>query len=129
MVIIESMRADVIGLNCSTGPEHMRQPVRFLCENSRLPISVIPNAGIPLNQGGDGRLPADAGRAGGRARGVRHEVGVSIVGGCCGTTPDHLRAVVERVWGRAPLRRDVPRVPRVASAMTRTTCSRTRRRH
>src|SRR5690606_1481843 len=53
LTIIESMRADVIGLNCSTGPEHMRQPVRYLCENSRLPVSVIPNAGIPLNQGGE----------------------------------------------------------------------------
>jgi 5-methyltetrahydrofolate--homocysteine methyltransferase len=61
MVIIEAMRANVIGLNCSTGPEHMRQPVRFLCDNSRLPISVIPNAGIPLNQGRRGGVPAVAG--------------------------------------------------------------------
>ncbi|HUF49604.1 MAG TPA: homocysteine S-methyltransferase family protein [Longimicrobiales bacterium] len=117
-VIIESMRADVIGLNCSTGPEHMRQPVRFLCDNSRLPISVIPNAGIPLNQAGVALYPLEP-----EALAAAHEefvtkFGVNIVGGCCGTTPDHLRAVVDRVWGRAPLRRDVPRVARAASAMT-----------
>jgi 5-methyltetrahydrofolate--homocysteine methyltransferase len=118
MVILESMRADVIGLNCSTGPEHMRQPVRFLCDNSRLPISVIPNAGIPLNQGGNAVYPLEpAELAAAHEEFVTH-FGVSIVGGCCGTTPDHLRAVVDRVWGRAPLRREVPRVPRVASAMT-----------
>ena len=46
------------------------------------------------------------------------KIGVSIVGGCCGTTPEHLRQVVERVWGKKPLRRSVPYVPRVASAMT-----------
>jgi len=116
--IIESMRADVIGLNCSTGPEHMRQPVRWLCENSRLPVSVIPNAGIPLNQGGVAHYPLEP-----EGLAAAHEefvtrIGVSIVGGCCGTTPEHLRAVVERVWGKAPLARNVPRVPRVASAMT-----------
>ena len=118
MVILESMRADVIGLNCSTGPEHMRQPVRFLCDNARLPISVIPNAGIPLNQGGVAIYPLEP-----DALAAAHEefvtrFGVSIVGGCCGTTPEHMRAVVERVWGKAPLQRSVPDVPRVASAMT-----------
>src|SRR5690606_3323571 len=52
LTTLESLRVDVIGLNCSTGPEHMREPVSFLGENSRLPISVIPNAGIPHNEGG-----------------------------------------------------------------------------
>jgi 5-methyltetrahydrofolate--homocysteine methyltransferase len=118
MVIIEAMRADVIGLNCSTGPEHMRQPVRYLAENSRLPISVIPNAGIPLNQGGEAFYPLTADQLADAHEEFVTRLGVSVVGGCCGTTPEHLRAVVERVWGRAPLRRDVPYVPRVASAMT-----------
>src|SRR5687768_8916294 len=118
MVILEALRADIIGLNCSTGPEHMREPVRYLCENSRLPISVIPNAGIPLNEGGRAIYPLTA-----DALAEAHEefvtrLGVNIVGGCCGTTPEHLKAVVDRVWGKAPLRRDVKYVPRVASAMT-----------
>ncbi|HUP88425.1 MAG TPA: methionine synthase, partial [Longimicrobiales bacterium] len=118
MTIIESLRADVIGLNCSTGPEHMRNPVRYLCENSRLPVSVIPNAGIPLNDNGRAIYPLSP-----EALADAHEefvtkLGVNIVGGCCGTTPEHLRQVVERVWGKKPARRDVTYVPRVASAMT-----------
>jgi 5-methyltetrahydrofolate--homocysteine methyltransferase len=118
VVILEAMRADVIGLNCSTGPEHMRQPVRYLCDNSKLPISVIPNAGIPLNQGGTAIYPLTATELADAHEEFVTKFGVSIVGGCCGTTPDHLRAVVERVWGRQPLHREPPRVPRVASAMT-----------
>jgi 5-methyltetrahydrofolate--homocysteine methyltransferase len=120
MVILESLRVDVIGLNCSTGPEHMRQPIRFLCEHSRLPISVIPNAGIPHNDGGRAIYPLSP-----EELALAHEefvvrFGVSIVGGCCGTTPEHMRQVVERVWGKAPLRREIRGAPRVASAMTAT---------
>jgi len=120
MVILEALQVDVIGLNCSTGPEHMRQPVRYLCENSRLPVSVIPNAGIPLNEGGQATYPL-----GPEALAEAHEefvtrFGVNIVGGCCGTTPEHIRQVVERVWGKAPLPRNARRIPRVASAMTAT---------
>jgi 5-methyltetrahydrofolate--homocysteine methyltransferase len=117
-VTLEALRVDVVGLNCSTGPEPMRQPVRWLCENSVLPISVIPNAGMPRNVGGVAKydLTPDA-------LATAHEefvtrLGVSIVGGCCGTTPAHLARVVERVGGRPPLARSVRRLPRVASAMT-----------
>lgn len=116
--VLEALRVDVIGLNCSTGPEHMRQPVRWLCENSSLPISVIPNAGIPHNDGGTAVYPLSPEELAEAHEEFVTRFGVNIVGGCCGTTPDHLRAVVERVWGRVPARRDVPRVPRVASAMT-----------
>jgi 5-methyltetrahydrofolate--homocysteine methyltransferase len=118
LVIMEAMRADIVGLNCSTGPEHMRQPVRYLCENARVPISVIPNAGIPHNEGGVAIYPLSP-----EALAEAHEefvtrIGVSIVGGCCGTTPEHMKQVVDRVWGKKPLRRDVRYVPRAASAMT-----------
>ncbi len=117
MTILESLRVDVIGLNCSTGPEHMRQPVRYLCENSRLPISVIPNAGIPLNENGRAVYPLTP-----EALAEAHEefvgkLGVNVVGGCCGTTPEHLRQVVDRVWGKQPAARPVRYVPRVASAI------------
>ena len=103
--VLEALRVDAIGLNCSTGPEHMRQAVRWLCENSPLPISVIPNAGIPHNEGGIAVYPLEP-----DALAEAHEefvtrYGVNIVGGCCGTTPEHMRAVVERVWGREPARR------------------------
>ena len=116
--ILEALRVDVIGLNCSTGPEHMRQPVRYLCENVRLPISVIPNAGIPYNEGGTAIYPLTPEELAEAHEEFVTRFGVSIVGGCCGTTPAHLAAVVERVAGRKPLERSVPRVARVASAMT-----------
>ena len=118
MVILESLRVDVLGLNCSTGPEHMRQPVRFLAEHARTPISVIPNAGIPHNQGGVAFYPLTPAELADAHEEFVTKFGVSIVGGCCGTTPEHLRAVVERVWGRRPAERPVTYVPRVASAMT-----------
>ena len=116
--VLDALRADVIGLNCSTGPDHMRQPVRWLTENTTLPISVIPNAGIPHNEGGQAVYPLGA-----EALADAHEefvlkYGVNVVGGCCGTTPEHLRAVVDRVWGKKPAARDVKRVPRLASAIT-----------
>ncbi|UCG76833.1 MAG: homocysteine S-methyltransferase family protein, partial [Gemmatimonadota bacterium] len=118
LTILESLHVDVIGLNCSTGPEHMRQPIRYLCERSPLPVSVIPNAGIPHNEGGVavyGLTPEELADA--HAEFV-NRIGVSIVGGCCGTTPTHLARVVDRVWGAEPLRRDVRSTPRAASAIT-----------
>ncbi|MEJ2216112.1 MAG: homocysteine S-methyltransferase family protein, partial [Gemmatimonadota bacterium] len=118
MVVLESLRVDVLGLNCSTGPEHMRQPVRWLCENSRLPISVIPNAGIPHNEAGRAVYPLTAQALADAHDEFVHQFGVGVVGGCCGTTPEHMRLVVERVGGAAPLHRDPPKVPRTASAMT-----------
>jgi 5-methyltetrahydrofolate--homocysteine methyltransferase len=118
LVVLEAMGADVVGLNCSTGPEHMRQPVRYLAENARRPISVIPNAGIPHNEGGEAIYPLTPAELADAHTEFVAEIGVSIVGGCCGTTPEHMRAVVEAVWGRAPLRREVRYTPRVASAMT-----------
>jgi 5-methyltetrahydrofolate--homocysteine methyltransferase len=116
--VLEALRVDVIGLNCSTGPEHMREPVRWLAENCALPISVIPNAGIPHNEGGVAVYPLEPGPLAEAHEAFVAELGVSIVGGCCGTTPAHMAAVVERVGGRAPTRREVRSVPRVASAMT-----------
>jgi 5-methyltetrahydrofolate--homocysteine methyltransferase len=118
LVILEALRVDVIGLNCSVGPEHMRQPVRYLCEHSRLPVSVIPNAGIPHNEAGRAVYPLTP-----EELAIAHEefvtrFGVNIVGGCCGTTPEHIRQVVERVWGKKPLERRAPHMSRAASAIT-----------
>jgi methylmalonyl-CoA mutase cobalamin-binding domain/chain len=117
--ILEGLDADVIGLNCSTGPELMREPIRYLVQNSSRPISVIPNAGIPINLGGGkAHYPLDpVGLADALEEFVR-EFGVNVVGGCCGTTFEHLRAVVERVGGHAPRPRIViPAVPRAASSI------------
>ena len=117
--ILEGLGADIIGLNCSTGPEHMREPIRYLVQNTGRPISVIPNAGIPINLGGGkARYPLEPqGLADALAEFVA-DFGVNVVGGCCGTTFEHLQRVVERVSGRAPRPRVVnnPR-PRAASSI------------
>src|SRR5215210_6089719 len=98
MTTLESLGVDVIGLNCSTGPEHMREPVRYLTENATLPISVIPNAGLPLNTGtGEAIYPLEPLPMAGMLREFVEQFGVRIVGGCCGTTPEHLSAIVAAV--------------------------------
>lgn len=100
---LEAMRVDVIGLNCSTGPEHMREPIRFMTEHSSLPISVIPNAGLPLNTGtGEAIYPLEPAPMAAMLREFVEESGVRIVGGCCGTTPEHLEAIVEAVRAATP---------------------------
>jgi 5-methyltetrahydrofolate--homocysteine methyltransferase len=98
LVTLESLRIDVIGLNCSTGPEHMREPVRYLTSHATLPISCIPNAGLPLNTGtGDAVYPLEPAPMAEMLGEFVSEFGVSIVGGCCGTTPEHLAAIVDKI--------------------------------
>ena len=101
-VTLEALKVDVLGLNCSTGPEHMRDPLGILSAGARTPLSVIPNAGIPVNRGGVAEYPLTPEELARAHREFVDELGVGVVGGCCGTTPEHLRAVVEAVWGRTP---------------------------
>ncbi|MDQ6828617.1 MAG: homocysteine S-methyltransferase family protein, partial [Gemmatimonadota bacterium] len=98
MTTLESLGVDVIGLNCSTGPEHMREPIRFLGEHATLPVSCIPNAGLPLNTGtGDAVYPLEPQPMADALAEFVRDFGVRIVGGCCGTTPEHLTAIVASV--------------------------------
>ncbi|HEY7355124.1 MAG TPA: homocysteine S-methyltransferase family protein, partial [Ktedonobacterales bacterium] len=99
MTILVNLGVDIIGLNCSTGPEHMREPVRYLAENCPLPISTIPNAGIPLNVGGKAVYPMEPGPMAAALREFVAELGVNVVGGCCGNTHEHLRQIVQAVSG------------------------------
>src|SRR5687767_6183751 len=137
MTTLEALNVDVIGLNCSTGPEHMREPIRYLSENATLPLSVIPNAGLPINTGiGEAVYPLEpAPMAEALAEFVK-DFGVRIVGGCCGTTPEHLDAVVKAVKaveqtrdtagpraevggnGKRPRHHKVPRVSSAMRAIT-----------
>ena len=119
MTTLESLGVDVIGLNCSTGPEHMRDPIRWLAEHARLPVSCIPNAGLPLNTGtGDAVYPLEPAPMAEALAEFVHEYGVRAVGGCCGTTPAHLEAVVRALGaGNGAARRPASRVARVSSAM------------
>jgi len=89
-----ALRVDIIGLNCSTGPEHMREPVRYLAENCPLPISTLPNAGIPLNENGQAVYPMQPEAMASALSEFITEFGVNIVGGCCGNSHEHMRAIV-----------------------------------
>ena len=120
MTTLESLGVDVLGLNCSTGPEHMREPIRWLSEHAVRPVSCIPNAGLPLNTGtGDAVYPLEPEALASALGEFVRDFGVRVVGGCCGTTPEHLAAVVRTVRGlkQAAGRRATPHVPRVSSAM------------
>src|SRR5215467_11920625 len=103
MTTLAALRVDIIGLNCSTGPDYMREPVRFLSENCPLPISTIPNAGIPLNVNGLAVYPAEPETMAEALQEFISEFGVNIVGGCCGNSHEHLRAIVKACRG-APRR-------------------------
>ncbi|HVC30836.1 MAG TPA: homocysteine S-methyltransferase family protein, partial [Steroidobacteraceae bacterium] len=117
LATLEALPVDVIGLNCSTGPELMRDAVRYLSEHCTRPISVIPNAGIPLNENGRAIYPALPGPMAEVLGEFVEQYGVNVVGGCCGTTPEHIRRLVERVGVRPPKRRAIDAPPSLASAI------------
>ena len=121
LTTLTALDVQVIGLNCSTGPEDMRDAIRFLGEQSPLPVHCIPNAGLPL-QGPEGEtiFPEQPEPLANSLQEFVERYGVSIVGGCCGTTPDHIRAIHERVGGRAAAPRPAPGPPLVSSMMTAT---------
>ena len=121
LATLESLAVDVIGLNCSTGPEDMRDAVRFLGETSPVPVHCIPNAGLPL-QGPNGEtiFPEKPEQLAAVLGEFVDRYGVSIVGGCCGTTPDHIAAIVERCAGRTPGPRPERRPPHLSSMMSAT---------
>ncbi len=98
MTTLEALPVDVIGLNCSTGPEHMREPVRFLSSHSTRWLSVIPNAGLPLNTGtGDAIYPLEPAPMAEMLAEFVRDYGVRIVGGCCGTSAEHLVAINQAI--------------------------------
>src|SRR3954471_16650958 len=121
LTILSSLDVDVIGLNCSTGPEDMRDAIRYLGENSPVPVACIPNAGLPL-QGPEGEtiFPEEPEPLSNTLQEFVERYGVSIVGGCCGTTPSHIQAVVEKVGGREAGARPSAEGPFLASMMTAT---------
>ncbi len=115
LAAIEPLGVDVIGLNCATGPGEMWEPLRYLSRHCRRPISVIPNAGLPRVVDGEmvyGLTPDEL--ASHHERFVT-ELGVSVIGGCCGTTPAHLAAVVERCRGLEPATREPQHEPGATS--------------
>ncbi|HEX4837372.1 MAG TPA: homocysteine S-methyltransferase family protein [Solirubrobacteraceae bacterium] len=118
---LEALGVDVIGLNCSTGPQDMRDAIRFLGEFSPVPVACIPNAGLPL-QGPDGEtiFPEQPEPLAEALAEFVERYGVGVVGGCCGTNPDHIRAIAERVGGHAVEPRPAPRPPHLSSMIAAT---------
>jgi 5-methyltetrahydrofolate--homocysteine methyltransferase len=115
LTALEPFPIDVVGMNCATGPQQMAENVRYLCQNSQFAVSVIPNAGIPENVGGHAVFKETPESLAKELEHFARELGVNIVGGCCGTTPAHLRAVVEAVTNVAPLRRQIQRTAACSS--------------
>jgi len=123
LATLEALRVDVIGLNCSTGPEDMRDAIRFLGEFCPVPVACIPNAGLPL-QGPEGEtiFPEQPGPLADAIAEFVERYGVGVVGGCCGTTPEHIAAIVDRVGTprRAVSARPAPRPPHLSSMIAAT---------
>lgn len=116
--IVEHLGVDIIGLNCSTGPDLMREPARYLGANSTRPVSIIPNAGIPHNEGGKAVYPMTPEPFARQLRDLVENMGVGIVGGCCGTTPEHIRLLRAEVDGLPVVSRPTVSLPQVASMIT-----------
>ncbi|MGI9578805.1 MAG: homocysteine S-methyltransferase family protein, partial [Microthrixaceae bacterium] len=106
LVALDALDPDVIGINCATGPEEMSEHLRHLSQHSRVPISCLPNAGLPSVV--DGKMHYDLSAQDFVAHHVRfvENYGVGIVGGCCGTTPEYIRQLAEAVGDREPAARE-----------------------
>ncbi|MFG2355428.1 methionine synthase [Streptomyces sp. NPDC048521] len=115
LTALEPLGIDMIGLNCATGPAEMSEHLRYLARNARVPLSCMPNAGLPVLGKDGAHYPLSAPELADAQETFVREYGLSLVGGCCGTTPEHLRQVVERVQGLTPTERDPRPEPGAAS--------------
>ncbi len=108
LTALEPLGIEMIGLNCATGPAEMSEHLRQLAKLARVGLSCMPNAGLPVLTADGAHYPLTPAELVTAHDAFTREFGLNLVGGCCGTTPEHLRAVVEAVHGRAV----VPRHPR-----------------
>ncbi|MFJ3196175.1 methionine synthase [Streptomyces griseoviridis] len=115
LTALEPLGIDMIGLNCATGPAEMSEHLRYLARHSRIALSCMPNAGLPVLGKDGAHYPLTAPELADAQETFVHDYGLSLVGGCCGTTPEHLRQVVERTRGLAPTARDPRPEPGAAS--------------
>jgi 5-methyltetrahydrofolate--homocysteine methyltransferase len=118
LTALEPFDVDIIGLNCATGPVEMNDAVRFLGANSTKYVSVLPNAGLPHNEGGHAVYKLTPAELAQFHKHFVQDYGVRVVGGCCGTTPEHLKAVVDAVSGIEPAKREVKPTAAASSAYT-----------
>jgi 5-methyltetrahydrofolate--homocysteine methyltransferase len=118
LTALEPFDIDVVGMNCATGPHEMNDGVRHLCDNSTKFVSCLPNAGLPQNVDGKTVYPLQPQELADYHKRFISEYGVRIVGGCCGTTPEHLKAVVDICANLTPKPRDVKAAAMASSAYT-----------
>jgi 5-methyltetrahydrofolate--homocysteine methyltransferase len=127
LTAVEPLGVDMIGLNCATGPAEMSEHLRYLSQHARTPVSVMPNAGCRCWVPNGAEYPLQPDELAEALSGFVTEYGLSLVGGCCGTTPEHIRKVAEAIsgvqraerhityeprWRRCTRRRRSPRTPR-----------------
>ncbi len=115
LAALEPLAIDLIGLNCATGPAEMSEHLRTLAKYARIPISVMPNAGLPTLGPNGAVYPLGPEAMAEALAGFVAEYGVRLVGGCCGTTPEHVRAIVEAVRAVTPAARNPRPEPGVSS--------------
>ena len=113
---LEPMGIDLIGLNCATGPTEMSEHLRYLSKNAKVAISVMPNAGLPVLGTNGASYPLGPNELALALEGFVDDYGISLVGGCCGTTPEHLAAVVNKVSGK-PIAKRNPELDPGASSL------------
>ncbi|WP_434740146.1 methionine synthase [Micromonospora sp. SH-82] len=106
LTALEPLGIDLIGLNCATGPAEMSEHLRYLSQHARVPLSVMPNAGLPQLTADGAAYPLTPVELADALERFVTEYGVSLLGGCCGTTPEHIRVVAERLRGRQAARRE-----------------------
>ena len=116
LAILESLSINVIGLNCSTGPEYMRESIRYLGENATIPVSCLPNAGLPLNLDGQAVYPLKPQPFSEMMSDFVNSFHINVVGGCCGTTPEHIKLLAETVGHVTPGQRPEAGIPKLSSA-------------
>jgi 5-methyltetrahydrofolate--homocysteine methyltransferase len=116
LVSLEAMGIDALGMNCGTGPDEMSRHLGLLAEQSPLPISCLPNAGLPVNKNGELVYPMAPETFAEKVEGMAKRFGVSIVGGCCGTTPSHIRALKPKIESLSAPRRH-PRLERHTASL------------
>ena len=118
LTAIEPLGVDMIGLNCATGPAEMSEHLRYLSRHARIPVSVMPNAGLPVLGPNGAEYPLSPEELAQALHGFVAEFGLDFVGGCCGTTPEHIRQVAEAVHGATPAARTPEHASETSSLYT-----------
>ena len=113
---LASLGVDLIGMNCATGPSEMSEHLRTLSQQSKIGISCMPNAGLPVLKDGGAFYPLSPDELAESLDNFVSNYGISLIGGCCGTTPEHLAAVAKRIGGK-PLPNRVPKLEAGASSL------------